>query len=46
MDTADIAFKLCYSERTVKNVIHDITTRHQLRNRAHAVAYAVRQGLI
>ena len=39
-------FKLAYSERTVKNVIHDITARHQLRNRSHAVAYAVRQGLI
>jgi DNA-binding NarL/FixJ family response regulator len=46
MDTADIALKLSYSERTVKNVIHDITTRLQLRNRSHAVAYAVRQGLI
>jgi DNA-binding NarL/FixJ family response regulator len=45
-DTAEIATKLAYSERTVKNVIHDITTRHQLRNRSHAVAYAVRQGLI
>jgi DNA-binding NarL/FixJ family response regulator len=45
-DTADIAAKLAYSERTVKNVIHDITARHQLRNRSHAVAYAVRQGLI
>ncbi len=45
-DTAEIAGKLSYSERTVKNVIHDITTRHQLRNRSHAVAYAVRQGLI
>jgi DNA-binding NarL/FixJ family response regulator len=45
-DTAEIAGKLAYSERTVKNVIHDITARHQLRNRSHAVAYAVRQGLI
>jgi DNA-binding NarL/FixJ family response regulator len=45
-DTREIADKLCYSERTVKNVIHDLTTRLQLRNRAHAVAYAVRQGLI
>jgi DNA-binding NarL/FixJ family response regulator len=45
-DTAEIASKLAYSERTVKNVIHDITARHQLRNRSHAVAYAVRQGLI
>jgi len=45
-DTAEIADKLAYSERTVKNVIHDITARLQLRNRSHAVAYAVRQGLI
>lgn len=44
--TADIARTLAYSERTVKNIIHDITARHQLRNRAHAVAYAVREGLI
>ena len=33
-DTAEIAGKLAYSERTVKNVIHDITARHQLRNRS------------
>lgn len=45
-DTAEIATRLAYSERTVKNVIHDITTRLQLRNRSHAVAYAVRQGFI
>jgi DNA-binding NarL/FixJ family response regulator len=45
-DTNEIATKLSYSERTVKNVIHDITARLQLRNRSHAVAYAVRQGLI
>lgn len=45
-DTGEIARKLSYSERTVKNVIHDVTTRLRLRNRSHAVAYAVRQGLI
>ena len=45
-DTAEVARALCWSERTVKNVVHDITTRLHLRNRAHAVAYAVRQGLI
>jgi len=27
-------------------VIHDITSRLDLRNRTHAVAYAIRQGLI
>lgn len=46
MDTAQIARELAYSERTVKNVLHDVTTRLQLRNRSHAVAYAVREGLI
>jgi DNA-binding NarL/FixJ family response regulator len=46
LDTAEIAARMCYSERTVKNVLHDLTTRLQLRNRSHAVAYAVREGLI
>lgn len=45
-DTSEIAHTLCYSERTVKNVIHDVTSRLRLRNRSHAVAYAMRQGLI
>ncbi|MER6069592.1 LuxR C-terminal-related transcriptional regulator [Streptomyces sp. NPDC001817] len=45
-DTAEIAQKTSYSERTVKNVLHEITTRLQLRNRAHAVGYALRNGLI
>jgi DNA-binding NarL/FixJ family response regulator len=46
LDTAEIAGKLCYSERTVKNALHDVTSRLQLRNRSHAVAYALKQGLI
>jgi DNA-binding NarL/FixJ family response regulator len=33
-------------ERTVKNIIHDVTSRMDLRNRTHAVAYALREGLI
>jgi DNA-binding NarL/FixJ family response regulator len=45
-DTAEIARMLCYSQRTVKSVLHDLTTRFQLRNRSHAVAYALREGLI
>lgn len=45
-DTPDIASRLCYSERTVKNVIYALTSRLKLRNRPHAVAYAVRCGLI
>ncbi|MEA3075878.1 MAG: hypothetical protein QOF60_786 [Actinomycetota bacterium] len=46
MDTSEIAGSLAYSERTIKNIIHDVTARLNLRNRSHAVAYAVRQGLI
>ncbi len=45
-DTREIADQLCYSERTIKNVIHDVVRRFGLRNRSHAVAYALRQGLI
>ena len=45
-DTAEIARQLCYSARTVVSVIHDITNRFRLRNRAHAVAYALRTGLL
>jgi DNA-binding NarL/FixJ family response regulator len=45
-DTREIARRLCYSERTVKNVIQDVTRRLGLRNRSHAVAYALRRGLI
>jgi DNA-binding NarL/FixJ family response regulator len=45
-DTVEIADKLSYSERTVKNVIHDVTSRFNLRNRCHAVAYALRVGVI
>jgi DNA-binding NarL/FixJ family response regulator len=46
LDTAAVGRRLFLSERTVKNVIHAITTRLNLRNRTHAVAYALRQGLI
>ncbi|MFM7535363.1 MAG: DNA-binding response regulator [Acidimicrobiales bacterium] len=46
LETSEIAERLCFSERTVKGVIHEVTTRLRLRNRAQAVAYAVRQGLI
>jgi DNA-binding NarL/FixJ family response regulator len=45
-DTKEIAERLCYSQRTVKTIIYDITNRFQLRNRSHAVAYALREGLI
>lgn len=45
-DTAEIARELAYSERTIKSIIHDVTVRLGLKNRTHAVAYAVREGLI
>lgn len=46
LDTAEIAKNLSYSERTVKNIIYTITNRLHLRNRPHAVAYAMRAGII
>jgi DNA-binding NarL/FixJ family response regulator len=45
-DTREVAKVLSYSERTVKNVIQDVTRRFGLRNRSHAVAFALREGLI
>src|ERR1700722_741543 len=45
-NTAEVAKELIYSERTVKNVLADVTRRLNLRNRTHAVAFALRQGLI
>ena len=46
LDTAEVGRQLYYSERTVKNIVHDLTSRLDLRNRTHAVAFALRQGLI
>jgi DNA-binding NarL/FixJ family response regulator len=46
LDTGEIADKLSYSERTVKNVFYGVTRRLNLRNRSHAVAYALRAGMI
>ena len=45
-DTDEIARELSYSPRTVTSVLHDVTHRFRLRNRAHAVAYALRTGLL
>jgi DNA-binding NarL/FixJ family response regulator len=44
--TRDVAAQLCYSERTIKNVLHDVATKLGARSRSHAVAHAVRAGLI
>lgn len=46
LGTPEIAQRLSYSERTVKNIIHGVLTRNRLRNRAHAVAFAVRHGAL
>ena len=45
-DTREIATLLSYSERTVKNIVHDVLTKMNCRTRAHAVALATRQGVI
>jgi DNA-binding NarL/FixJ family response regulator len=44
--TREVALRLSYSERTVKNVLHDVATKLNARTRSHAVAHAVRAGLI
>jgi DNA-binding NarL/FixJ family response regulator len=46
LDTAEVGRRLFFSERTIKNTIHGVTSRLNLRNRTQAVAYALRQGLI
>jgi DNA-binding NarL/FixJ family response regulator len=44
--TREVALELNYSERTVKNVLHDIVIKLNVRTRSQAVACAVREGLI
>jgi len=44
--TATIAQDLAYSESTIKNLVHAIVGVLGARNRAHAVAMAIRGGLI
>ena len=44
--TREIAQSLSYSERTVKNIVHDLLMKLDCRTRAHAVALATRQGVI
>jgi DNA-binding NarL/FixJ family response regulator len=46
MSTSEIARKMDYSERTIKSIIGEALSRHNLRNRSHAVAYAYRTGAI
>jgi DNA-binding NarL/FixJ family response regulator len=44
--TRDIAEGMSYSERTVKNIVHDILVKLRGRTRAQAVAVAARLGVI
>jgi DNA-binding NarL/FixJ family response regulator len=44
--TREVASRLAYSERTIKNIVQDVTMRLNLRNRTQAVVYAVRNGWI
>jgi DNA-binding NarL/FixJ family response regulator len=46
LSTAAIAEVLAYSESTIKNVVHDLVRQLGARNRAHAVAMAIRGGAI
>jgi DNA-binding NarL/FixJ family response regulator len=46
LSTREVATAMAYSERTIKNVLQELTTRLALRNRTQAVAYAVRHGWI
>jgi DNA-binding NarL/FixJ family response regulator len=45
-ETREIAAKLSYSERTIKNVLQGVMLRLGLRNRPHVVAYAAREGYL
>jgi DNA-binding NarL/FixJ family response regulator len=45
-DTTDIADQLAYSESTIKGVLAKIMGRLNARNRCHAIAIVVREGLI
>lgn len=45
-DTQTIADHLSYSDRTVKNIVHDVLMKLNCKNRTHAVALATRQGII
>jgi DNA-binding CsgD family transcriptional regulator len=44
--TRGIAERLSYSERTVKNIVRDLLVKLNCKTRAHAVALAVRHGVI
>lgn len=45
-ETAEIAERLTYSESTIKHVLRGLTIRFKFRNRVHAVASAMRAGVL
>ena len=44
--TRAVAAQMFYSERTVKNVVHNAIVKLGARSRVQAVAFAIREGLI
>lgn len=46
LPTRQVATELNYSERTIKKVLGDVVVKLGARSRSHAIAQAVRQGLI
>jgi DNA-binding CsgD family transcriptional regulator len=44
--TREIAERLSYSERTVKNIVRDLLVKLNCKTRAHAVGLAARRGVI
>lgn len=45
-NTQAIATQMAFSERTIKNLVHDVLMKLNCRNRPHAVAQATRLGII
>jgi DNA-binding CsgD family transcriptional regulator len=46
LNTREIGYRIRFSERTVKSALHSLMTRLRLRNRTHAVAFAIRNGYV
>jgi DNA-binding NarL/FixJ family response regulator len=46
LSNREIAERLCYSERTIKTVLHDVVTKLGVKSRSQAVALAVRERMI
>jgi DNA-binding NarL/FixJ family response regulator len=46
LDTAQIARKLSYSERTIKGIVHTVVENLGVSNRTQAVAHVIRAGLL